>query len=114
IEIGSGIMDHVPGCIVGIWVLQLVIGCNRDAEVLCGAFRRLFNQQVAPRIVGISIAPELGFSIEDRHAAIDTKVLGRGQTVQGVVSKYLIASLVAIVDDLGYVSVVPDPKIIAV
>jgi hypothetical protein len=106
IEIARGVVHHVAGSVVRISALQLVVRGIGHAQVFRRAFGHTLAQQVPPGIVVVAVAPVLGMTVEKSLGAVGSGVLRRGQPVQRIVSKRLIAALVAIVGDAPDVSVV--------
>src|SRR5205807_1369507 len=62
--------------------------------------------QVAPGVVPITIAPVLGMTIGKDLGTVRPCVLSGDQTVEGIVSKALVAARIAVVGDSPDISVV--------
>jgi hypothetical protein len=74
-----------------------IVRVSRDGQVFRSALGDALPQQIAPGIIRVAVAPVLGFSIQRGGSTICAGILGRGQPVQRVIGKALVAAAVFVV-----------------
>jgi hypothetical protein len=77
-----------------------------NVQVFRAAFGDGLLQQIAPRVIAICVAPVFCLILENLGCAISSSILRRGQAVQRIVSKCLVAVLVFVIDDSENIAIV--------
>jgi len=89
-----------------------VVNVGGEAQIFSGAGRRrwsleqCFGDQIAPRVVGVGIAPELFVAAQNIHRAVRSGILGGDDPVQRIISKSLVAGVVFVIGDAKDVAVI--------
>src|SRR6185312_16727623 len=86
---------------------KLIVHKRWSIQQLCAALGDALAGEIAPRVVAVVVAPVFRLSIHGCSSAVGPRVLGRGETVQQVISKTLVAGAVTVVVN------VPDIPVIA-
>ncbi len=66
-----------------------------------------FDEQIAPGVIAVAVAPVLGLVLQNFSRAIRSRILRRGQAVQRIVGESLVAARgVFVIGDAKNISVV--------